>query len=65
MDPSSRSLALVGTTIRDKYRLDALLGVGGMGAVYEATHRNGDRVALKLLHKELVGSPGTELEFAL
>jgi len=43
----------VGTTLRKKYQLDALLGVGGAGAVYAATHRNGKRVALKILHSEL------------
>ncbi len=45
--------ARVGSTLSDKYRLDALLGVGGMAAVYAATHRNGARVALKILHKDL------------
>jgi serine/threonine protein kinase len=39
--------------VRGKYRLDALLGVGGAGAVFAATHRNGTRVALKVLHRQL------------
>lgn len=43
----------VGTRIRGKWRVDKLLGVGGMGAVYAATHRNGSRVALKILHPQL------------
>lgn len=43
----------VGTMLRRKYRLDALLGVGGAGAVYAATHRNGTCVAIKILHPEL------------
>ena len=42
----------VGATLRDKWHLDSLLGVGGMGAVYAATHRNGMRGAVKLLHPE-------------
>jgi serine/threonine protein kinase len=46
----ARAQARVGTTLRDKWRLDVLLGVGGMAAVYAATHRNGSRVAVKILH---------------
>ncbi len=42
-----------GTVIKGKWRLDKLLGVGGMAAVYAATHRNGKRVAVKMLHAEL------------
>jgi eukaryotic-like serine/threonine-protein kinase len=45
--------ARLGTVLREKWRLDALLGVGGMAAVYAATHRNGSRVAVKILHAEL------------
>ncbi|AKF05391.1 serine/threonine-protein kinase [Sandaracinus amylolyticus] len=50
-DPYLRvSKARLGKTVRRKWRLDALLGVGGMAAVYAATHRNGSRVAIKMLH---------------
>jgi serine/threonine-protein kinase len=42
----------IGTVLQDKWRLDSILGVGGMAAVYEATHRNGKRVAVKMLHAE-------------
>jgi serine/threonine-protein kinase len=45
--------ARVGTFVKDKWRLDKLLGVGGMASVYAATHRNGKRVAIKILHDEL------------
>jgi len=48
-----RAQARVGHVLRDKWRLDSLLGVGGMAAVYAATHRNGKRGAVKLLHLEL------------
>ena len=37
----------------DKWTLDRLLGVGGMAAVYAATHRNGARAAVKVLHPAL------------
>jgi serine/threonine-protein kinase len=49
----SRARTRIGSTLREKWRLDALLGVGGMAAVYAATHRNGRRAALKILHPEL------------
>jgi serine/threonine protein kinase len=53
-EATARARARVGTMLRgDKYVLDRLLGVGAMGAVYAATHRNGMRVAVKLLHPEL------------
>jgi serine/threonine-protein kinase len=42
----------VGATVRGHYRLDRLLGVGGTSAVYAATHRDGRRVALKMLHPQ-------------
>jgi serine/threonine-protein kinase len=53
-DPQTvRAQARLGMTLQDKWKLDALLGVGGMAAVYAATHRNGKRVAVKMLHGEL------------
>ena len=43
-------LDYVGEVLDDKYRLDQLLGQGGMGAVYLATHLGTERyVALKLI----------------
>jgi serine/threonine-protein kinase len=48
-----RARARIGTTLNGKYRLDRLLGVGGMASVYAATHRNNKRVAVKVLHAEL------------
>jgi serine/threonine-protein kinase len=54
LDPMlMRARTRVGSVLREKWRLDALLGVGGMAAVYSATHRNGSRVAVKILHPEL------------
>src|SRR5580692_1517641 len=54
---SSRTLVVagdrVGSTVKDKWRLEALLGAGGMASVYSAVHRNGRRVAIKVLHPEL------------
>ncbi len=41
--------ARVGTTLLEKWHLDALIGIGGMAAVFAATHRNGLRGAVKVL----------------
>src|SRR5437899_5383940 len=49
-DPSS----LIGTVLDGQYQVAALLGKGGMGAVYSARHiLLGDRVAIKLLPPEM------------
>jgi len=49
-----KAAALVGGVVAGKYELVRVLGVGGMGAVYEALHRfTGKRVAVKLLHGTL------------
>lgn len=48
-----RARERVGTTLRGKWRLVSLLGIGGMASVFEATHRNGSRAAVKILHTEL------------
>ena len=52
-DDDAKALARVGTTLNDKWTLERLLGVGGMGAVYAGRHRNGAVAAIKLLHAEL------------
>jgi hypothetical protein len=49
----TRSSARLGTTLRGKYRLDRVLGIGGMAVVFAATHRNLKRFAVKMLHAEL------------
>jgi serine/threonine protein kinase len=52
-DPqATRARVRIGTLLQDKWTLESLLGVGGMAAVYAATHRNGKRVAVKMLHPE-------------
>jgi eukaryotic-like serine/threonine-protein kinase len=51
-DIERRARARIGQTLRGKYQLDAVLGIGGMATVYAATHRNRKRFAIKLLHTE-------------
>ncbi|HEY3493491.1 MAG TPA: serine/threonine-protein kinase, partial [Polyangiaceae bacterium] len=54
----------VGTLIAGKYRVDAELGRGGMGAVYRVTHvQVGRQFALKVLHKELAANREAGLRF--
>jgi serine/threonine-protein kinase len=43
----------VGTVVVNKYHLDRVIGIGGMAAVYAATHRNQAEFAVKMLHPEL------------
>jgi serine/threonine-protein kinase len=59
----ARANARLGSVLRDKYRLERVLGIGGMATVYAATHRNGAEVALKLLHPELAHHPDVRTRF--
>ncbi len=43
----------VGTVVDGRWRVERLLGLGSTSAVYAATHRNGHRAALKILHQSL------------
>src|SRR4051812_15243220 len=51
-DPIRAAEARVGEVLNAKWTLERLLGVGGMGAVFAAKHRNGTRAAVKVLHAE-------------
>lgn len=50
---SERAARRLGTTLAGKYQIEGVLGVGGMATVYAGRHRNGNRVAIKVLHEEL------------
>lgn len=53
-----RGRDLLGQVIDGKYRVDGLLGTGGMGSVYRATHLGTDRtVALKVIKSKLTSHP--------
>lgn len=55
---------LVGQTIADRYRIDALIGVGGMAAVFRAHHLGLKRdVAVKILHPTLSANSEVSARF--
>jgi tRNA A-37 threonylcarbamoyl transferase component Bud32 len=51
----ARETVDVGSVIADTYTIEALLGRGGMGAVFRASHKRlaGKHVAIKILHTEI------------
>jgi serine/threonine-protein kinase len=51
----ARAIVDVGSVIADTYTIEALLGRGGMGAVFLASHKRlaGKHVAIKILHTEI------------
>lgn len=54
----------LGTMLADKYRVDALLGEGGMGRVYRAFHVLLERdVALKVLRPEFASNDASRARF--
>ncbi len=63
VDIHAVAAARVGQVLRGKWRLDALLGVGGSACVYAATHRNGKRGAVKLLRSELCANDEVKRRF--
>jgi serine/threonine-protein kinase len=66
VDRSSRTRldVQVGTIIAGKYRIERVVGAGGMGIVHLATHlRVGERVALKVLRSDVAMEPTSVLRF--
>lgn len=53
----------VGTLVRGSWRLESLIGVGGMAAVYAASHSAGARVAIKILHPHVAISKELRARF--
>jgi serine/threonine-protein kinase len=57
---------LPGTVIAGKYRIESMIGKGGMGSVWAATHLGlGQRVAVKLIAKRYAGSREARQRFDL
>ena len=62
--PSKAKATLVGRTISDRYRVEKLLGEGGMGAVYQVEHvLMRKRMAIKVLHPEMTRLPEVVARF--
>ena len=61
--PSPVAPSRVGMVLKEKWTIDRLLGVGGMASVYLATHRNGSKVAVKILHPHLAAHADTLRRF--
>lgn len=48
---------LIGRVLDDRYRIERLIGEGGMGTVYCGTHAQlDDKIAVKVLHPEMVNN---------
>jgi serine/threonine protein kinase len=61
---STASDPLIGHTLDEKYRLEARLGIGGMGTVYRAVHLLIDRpVAIKVLNQRFVEDEAARTRF--
>jgi serine/threonine-protein kinase len=57
MDPGP-DLPQPGDVLSDKYTIVSVISEGGMGVVYEATHKRiGQRVAIKILHPDMRKTP--------
>lgn len=62
---TSQQHRLIGQIIADRYRVEGLLGEGGMGAVYVAEHLTlHKQVALKVVHPEHAGNAELAARFA-
>ena len=55
-----RAKSYVGKLIADRYRLDSLLGLGGMSAVFRASDLEGKSFAVKILYPELLDSEAAQ-----
>jgi eukaryotic-like serine/threonine-protein kinase len=55
--------ALSGRLLCGKWLLEGVVGVGGTSTVYQARHRNGKAVAVKILHPHLAAIPAAKKRF--
>ena len=63
-DPAEVAARRIGQVFAEKWRIERILGAGGMATVYAATHINNQRaVALKVLHAEFSASGDIKKRF--
>ena len=60
---ASRGLRRLGESLGERYRIDRLVGIGGMGAVYAGRDLGRATVAIKILHEGLAWDPEIERRF--
>src|SRR5688572_25131875 len=53
----------VGSVIRERWRVERYIGHGASSLVWAASHRNGDRVAIKVLKLEYAQDPELRARF--
>lgn len=64
--PSISSRDYIGTTIDGRYRVEALIGEGGMGFVYRCRHKVIDKlVAIKILRQDMARAPDVVERFVV
>ena len=62
--PSAAADPFIGLTVNGKFKVEALIGQGGMGKVYRARHLTLDRpVVLKMLHRTYSDDPQISQRF--
>jgi Protein kinase domain len=62
--PAGGSALAVGAVVDNKYRVDAVIGQGGMGAVFRAWDLRLERaVAIKVVRADLLGDPDSRARF--
>ncbi|HRI48708.1 MAG TPA: protein kinase [Pseudomonadota bacterium] len=65
-DPLADPVAdpLIGQVLEDRYKIDRILGTGGMGKVYLATNLNTEKpYAIKVMHSELLHNEDAQKRF--